>query len=500
MSRSLYARLARRFGPPVDPAQRREFLKLTLAASAGLLISQAPVWARPGRVSRDAKKIIVVGAGFAGLACAYELKAAGYDVRVVEARNRVGGRVLSFPDFVPGKNVEGGGELIGSNHPTWVAYKEKFNLEFLDVTEEEEVEFPIVLEGKRLDAEAAEKLYEEMEAATSKMNADAGPILEDEPWASPNAKELDARTTRAWIDALEVSPFCRAALTVQFNADNGQPTERQSYLGNLAQVKGGGLEKYWTESEVFRCKGGNQQLAKMLAESIGPDRVMLQTPVRAIETAKRGSTSMEVKCAGGQNFECDDIVLAVPPSVWSRIEFSPKIPADIAPQMGCNLKYLTALKTRFWKAAKLAPDSMSDGDACMTWDGTDNQNEGENGGEACLVVFSGGPAAERCRKREPDARRAQLADELEVLYPGFKAAAGANRFMDWPGDPWTLASYSFPGPGEMCKVGPLLKEGVGRLHFAGEHCCYKFVGYMEGALNSGVTLAKRLAVRDGVAK
>ena len=94
--------------------------------------------------------MIVVGAGFSGLAAAFELKSAGYDVLVLEARNRVGGRVITFRDFVPGKHVEGGGELVGSNHPTWVAYADRFKLSFLDVTEEEDFDSPMVFGGKPL--------------------------------------------------------------------------------------------------------------------------------------------------------------------------------------------------------------------------------------------------------------------------------------------------------------------------------------------------------------
>ena len=90
-----------------------------------------------------------IGGGFSGLAAAYELSKAGYDVTVAEARNRVGGRVISFSDLVAGKNVEGGGELIGSNHPAWVGYAKQFGLKFLDVSEED-LEAPIVLGGKRL--------------------------------------------------------------------------------------------------------------------------------------------------------------------------------------------------------------------------------------------------------------------------------------------------------------------------------------------------------------
>jgi monoamine oxidase len=76
-----------------------------------------------------------------------------------------------------------------------------------------------------------------------------------------------------------------------------------------------------------------------------------------------------------------------------------------------------------------------------------------------------------------------------------------TRFMDWPSDAWVRASYSFPAPGQVTTMGPTLREGVGgHLHFAGEHTCYAFVGYMEGALNSGVSIARRLAQRDGVLK
>lgn len=74
-----------------------------------------------------------MGAGFAGLACAYELTSAGYDVKVFEAKRRVGGRVLSLKNLIPGKIVEGGGELLGSNHPHVLAYAAKFGFEFLDI-------------------------------------------------------------------------------------------------------------------------------------------------------------------------------------------------------------------------------------------------------------------------------------------------------------------------------------------------------------------------------
>jgi len=297
MSRSLYARLNERYGRPVDVYTRREMLKATLAASAGLLLSgRLTALAQPRPAG--GRRVVVIGGGFSGLACAHELLSAGYDVTVLEARNRVGGRVISFSDLVPGKNVEGGGELIGSNHPTWVAYKDKFKLEFLDVTEDKEAEAPMVIGGKRLSEEESSKLWEEMDAALSKMNDDARKVDPDEPWKAANAAALDKKTTQDWIDSLDGSELLKKAVWIQLAADNGQDPSRQSYLGNLTQVAGGGVEKYWTESEVYRCKGGNMQLAQKLAAAIGRDRITLKLPVTQVEAKGRGG--MVVTCADGR--------------------------------------------------------------------------------------------------------------------------------------------------------------------------------------------------------
>src|SRR4051812_21351329 len=119
MAKSLFARLHRRYGPKQNAASRRDMLKATLLGSAGLLLSRSPFAlgadTPPTPRKKPTARVCVIGAGFSGLACAYELMSVGYDVSVIEARDRVGGRVLSFGDLVPGKNVEGGAELIGSN-------------------------------------------------------------------------------------------------------------------------------------------------------------------------------------------------------------------------------------------------------------------------------------------------------------------------------------------------------------------------------------------------
>lgn len=507
MSRSLVARLAARHGRTLSPMARREFLALTLAAGAGLLLSsRAGALERLGRDSR--RRVVVVGAGFAGLACAFELVQAGYDVRVLEARERVGGRVLSFNAangnaYVRGRNVEGGAELIGSNHPTWVAYAARFGLEWLPVTEDEgDAVYPIVIDGEALSFDDSAALWEHMESALARMNELAAAVPEDEPWKAPGARRLDRTSIGAWIDSLDVPARVKAALRINQESDNGQVVERQSLLGQLAAVKGGQLEKYWTESEVYRCRGGNDGLARALAGAIGEGRLATGLPVASIRAGRDGVT---VTAADGRRFECDDVVLTAPPPTWERIEFSPPLPGALRPQMGLNAKYLAHVKTRFWET--LDPPrsqyALSNGLLQQTWDATDAQGgvDASNDG-ACLTGFAGGRVVEQALALSREERDRVFAEVYERFYPGFGGQVVATRYMDWPRDPWAGASYSFPAPGQVTTVGSLLAQAHlgGRLRIAGEHACYKFVGYMEGGLNSGARVARTLALRDGVLK
>jgi monoamine oxidase len=484
---NLYTQLSRKHGKP-SGITRREMLERSLGAAAALLLSDGFI-AMPRAA---AGRVVVVGGGFSGLAAAYELSKVGYDVTVVEARNRVGGRVISFSDLVAGKNVEGGGELIGSNHPAWVGYAKQFNLQFLDVSEED-LEAPVVINGKRLTSDQSDELWEEMEKAFNTIVTDAAKVDANQPWTSPNAAALDKRTLASWIKGLDASPLCKTALDTLMMADNGMVTEWQSYLANLAMVKGGGLEKYWSESEVYRCRGGNQQLARKFVEAIGAPKVLTRTIVRAIAVTDSGA---RVTLANGKVLEADHVVLTAPPPVWNRIAIDPALPAGLVPQMGTNVKFLIGVNGPFWRRAELGPEMMTDGPVSATWHATD----GQRGAGEALVAFSGGTAADTCREWTATTRNENYLAELQKVYKGIRPSFVRARFMDWPSDPWVKASYSFPAPGQVTTQGPTFYQGLGRLQFAGEYTSYAFMGYMEGALNSGAAVARRIAVKDGIVK
>ena len=185
-----------------------------------------------------------------------------------------------------------------------------------------------------------------------------------------------------------------------------------------------------------------------------------------------------------------------PPPTWNRIAIDPALPAGLVPQMGTNVKFLMALNGPFWRRAELGPEMFTDGPVSATWHGTD----GQRGPGEALVAFSGATGADACREWTATSRHENYLAELQKVYKGIRPAFIRSRFMDWPSDPWVKASYSFPAPGQVTSQGPTFRQGIGRLHFAGEYTSYAFMGYMEGALNSGAAVAQRIAVRDGVIK
>jgi monoamine oxidase len=428
------------------------------------------------------REVIVVGGGFAGLSAAYELESLGYQVTVLEGQAEVGGRVQSCRKIVPGNVMEKGAELIGLNHPAWWSYKRKFDLHFRQLSDPPSP--PVFLDGKRIVGAEAETLGKEMDRVQKRINRIARRVHAHEPWKSPNASALDRLSLVQALKRIPMSPLCRLAFTELLQTDNGVPAKRQSWLGNLAMIKGGGLSRFWTDTETHHCVEGNQGLAFAFKAKL--KKVLLNSKVKSIEVK---GERVRVSVSKTVWFEGDDVVVAIPPTMWGEITFRPALPASYSVQFGNNVKYLLNVRKGSWRPE--APDMSSDGPVDLTWDGTD----GQVGKRAGLVAFSGADDALICRKWS----KKRYLRELGMVYPHLVRTCGKNELVDWPGNKWTKGSYSFPKPGEVTRAGPLLHAGfLKRIHFAGEHTCYAFTGYMEAALQSGIRVAEQIARRDGV--
>jgi monoamine oxidase len=481
----LYRSLLRRYRPEAFKINRRAFL--AGAAAAGLLGNSSASRSAPPKPP-NGKRVIVIGAGFAGLACAYELLHEGFHVDVLEARDRVGGRVLTFRDWIPGKNIEGGAELIGSNHVAWLQYATRFGLKYREMTDFPEDERPILLNGKLLSETEKRAVFEEADRVYTKLTGLACEVDAEKPWETRDGDKWDTQTLGAWVRANTADELTRTLIAAEISADNGVSIDSQSLLAMLIAIKGGGLENFWTETEVYRCWQGNDSLAKSFAQVIADHGSLhLKTPATSVT---RKTNSMEVTDRSHKVWTADHVVLAIPPTTWGKIKFDPAAEiAAIKLQMGSNVKFLARLHRNVWAPA--SPYALTDAFISMTWDGTDNQ---PSGGDVCMVGFSGGKAADDAMANYRSSGAEKFITLLHDLYPRFPSREPLeHKFMNWPEDPWTLAGYSSARPGRIMAFSRTLYEGLDRLQFAGEHTCYAFPGFMEGALQSGMRAAGNIA-------
>jgi monoamine oxidase len=447
------------------------------------------------------QRVTVIGAGFAGLTAACFLREAGFGVTVLEARSDVGGRVSSRTDICPGRIIEAGAELIGANHPMWLSFANRLGLGLSVLTSEDEftaasLAMPLHLNGALLSPAEADDVYTQMDQVLTQISKDAATIDDPyRPWLSPNAQAWDAISVAQRLPdfGVEAGSLLWSAIAAELGNNQVVPIEEQSYLGLTAVVRGGQLagdiNAFWTQSEVFRCAEGNQQLAyalRELLEVVSPGSVLTGVPVTAVTIAPDQVTVT----ASGTDYTSDYAVLAIPQPTWAAISFSPAIPPGYQIATGPAVKYLSPLDNRFWLPEGLAPCSLSDG-LGMTWEGTDNQMLIPGQGLE-LSVFAGGPWAAQARQAADKAQ--YFTDSLTPMYPDYAGyATPAGTFIDWPSEQWTGCGYSCAAPGQVTTAAPLLAELYQqRLAFAGEHTVMAMFGYMEGALESGYIAAIRI--------
>jgi monoamine oxidase len=502
MAHGIYRKLHRRYGPRLSGVQR---VKRALDKQA-----EFSAWQRATIQQADCGNLLprgvaVVGAGCAGLAAAHTLGQRNIRTTVFEARKVIGGRVESDRKLIPGRVIEAGAELIGFNHPSWITFARQFGLGLTVLTTEDQyaamqLEMPLRIKGKAVTDR--EKLYRQMTFVLQQISNDARVVVDPfAPWNTPGAAALDRISVAARIAAFvrkmpgQPHPDLVDALEMQLGNDNVLPTKEQSYLGLLALVAGGRFSKddadlsgYWTSTEDCRCSEGNDRLFVMLHE-YGKFRLQTSSPVMKIDINETGGfvkvTWLDVARATLRTQDFDYVILTVPPSVLKKITITPPLPAGMEMAMGPAVKYLSRVPGRFWIKRGLAPSGLAD-DIGQTWESTENQTLEAQG--IGLSVFAGGTLVPKSNGAK------HFRDRLPTLYPGFKPLA--ERYVDWSSVPFIENGYVCPRVGEVTTIAKFLSTPHHqRLFFGGEHACMAFFGYMEGALQSGMSAAAAVVKR-----
>jgi monoamine oxidase len=507
MSRSLFRRLQRRYGRRLPPLERERQLAVHRTRLGQLLPLRLTTVRVPGSPGRSLR-VAVVGGGFAGLSAATALQNIGCTVTVFEARENVGGRVESTSSLINHRILERGAELIGRNHPTWIHLARHFGLGLSVITTDDEyagmsLTQPIRIGGRELSESEAQQLFTSMERALEALTRRAAQTITDDmllrPWDVPNAADLDNQSVRSWILSYTSNRRLREALEFEFANNMTAATEQQSLLGILAQIAAGGRELYWPQTEVYRCGDGNASLAFKLVErmenSQPPVAIHLGEQVLAIdlEAGDLIVSSVSGNLAGmrARTTRCDYVVLAIPPSVWRALAVNGAPIQAPTVQLGPAVKFLAHVSRRFWIAGRKAPSAI-DSQFGSVWEGTDNQMGREN---FDLTVFAGGPRAAAVTG-DPEA---YFTRGISQLYADFSRYYVHHRvqesYADWPHEPHIRTGYSCPAPGQVTGAVRQLNTRplLGKIFFAGEHVSPGFFGYMEGALQSGILAAYRIA-------
>jgi monoamine oxidase len=441
-----------------------------------------------------ATQVIVVGAGYAGLTAARELTAKGVDVVVLEARDRVGGRVWTRQ--MDGYWVDVGGQWTGPGQDHIRALGDEMGVESFPTWPEGE-HLSYQQEGNSLrrwtgavpnpnDVETLSKVVTAI-VAFDQLSQD---IPLGSPWEAPNARDLDSMTVQAWIDQNIESPRAREGFTTAIEAVYACEPHDISLLHALFYAKSGQGLFYLVSTEggaqADRFDGGAQLPGIRVAEKLG-DRVITNSPVRRI-AQENGSIT-----ASGDGFSVTGklCVVTAPPALAGRIDCDPIMPplrdqlTTRAP-MGSVIKVHAVYETPWWRDEGLSGRVISDeGPIRVIFD-----NSPPEGTPGLLMGFiEGGEGRRLSNIPFEDRKRAALA--CFVKYFGDKAANPIDYIEgNWPAEQWSRGCYGafFPA-GTWLSCGAALRQPVGRIHWAGTETSEVFAGYIDGAVRSGERVA-----------
>ena len=432
----------------------------------------------------SSKPVAVIGAGLAGLTAARQLAGSGEEVVVLEARDRVGGRVHTGA-LPSGVTVDFGAQWITPGQRRIRDLADELRVERSSVFDQGR---PLFLE-KGVESAPPRSTATAFHFAVRKLDRMAERVPLDEPWQAPDAEALDRQTFGDWLTEKVADPGARRLLEQISVGHHCTSVDRISLLHALfyarsnlgfATMAGSGESSDGSEFLV----GGAQQLADRMSEGLGA-RVRLRHQVEAVHHAAEGAR------IEGSDFslEARRVIIAMPPTLADRIRFNPPIPARQAlaegVELGGGLKVHAVYDRPFWRDRGLSGQLVSDLGQCA------DSSPGPDGPGLLVALLSPDRSAALSRQPASERRRAILAELAAAFGPEGSEPVDYHE-TSWTAQPLSGGDVASLGIGVWTRAGRAMREPVGRIHWAGTETASEFYSHMEGALQSGQRVAEEV--------
>lgn len=457
---------------------------------------------RKGKLPRKVD-VVVVGAGLAGLVAARKVARAGHSVLVVEARDRVGGRVLNH-ELATGGTLEAGGAFVGPTQDHIKKLARQLGVATFDEYVKGKNVYVSSLLGRMEFTGTVPPdptILLDAALALQRLNGFAKEVPVDAPWTHPRAAEWDAISLGDWLrrntlNSKGIERLIQSWTQPGFGADpdqvsllfvlhyiacSGNETTPGTFERNSDTVGG---------AQESRFVGGSQRVPLELAKRLGK-RVALGAAVTKIVHLPRGGARVHTRRG---KVKARRVIVAAPPKQVLGIGFSPALPAGRRAlleqvQMGRLMKCDAVYETPFWRDKGLTGFGIAEtGAVRVAFD-----NHVTDTGHGILLAFVGGAAWQQFGTRSPEERRAAVLEGFAKMF-GEKALHPIDYTEhDWTREQWTGGGPTaiYP-PGVMSVHGQHIRTPHGRVHWAGTETSTYWTGYMDGAVRSGKRAAREV--------
>lgn len=434
------------------------------------------------------RDVVIIGAGASGLTAATRLRAAGLSVAVLEARDRVGGRL--WTNDIDGATLEIGGQWVSPDQDALIETLAELGLDTYSRYREGDSVYINALgahtrfTGEIFPVEASTQ--REMERLIRVLDVLVAEIGPREPWAHPMAEELDSVT---WIDWLEsqtddIEARDNIALFIA-EAMIAKPAHAFSALQAILMAASAGSFSHLVDADFIldkRVVGGLQQVPLLLAEELGDD-VFLGQPVRRLDWSDTGVTAT----ADGMSVKARHAIVAVPPNLYTRIDFQPSLPRRQQQMhqhlsLGLVIKVHAVYESPFWRDAGLSGTAFSPYE--IVHEAYDNTNFEDPRGT--LVGFVSDKKADHLFTLPAEERKQIILTSLSHYYGEQALSPVVYYESDWGSEEWTRGAYAASfDMGGLHRYGADLRTAVGPIHWSCSDLAAEGYQHVDGAIRMG---------------